>query len=745
VSLPDEPQLFDEPSRPGAIINRRITLVRSEEGCAVMCGGLVLHAWAPDDRPGERVAMFSIVSSGLATRRDVARAFSVHENTVQRLVRGGLSAVLPGRPGPKRKSKLTPEVLERIAEGRRRGLNGPAIQRWLRAEYGIVISPSSVFAAVQQMSRAEVEQSTLVSDEVVAPEPEASADAESKPVESELPQMDPVAWEAAVHDAPVVLPEADHGRYMGLTLYYPALAAIGLVSAARETLRLRWSERFGVRAVVLTLFFLSLLRKTTLESAKHLRRLEFGAVVGSGRAPCVKTLRRKLSELGDLGAAVAFGRQLARRWVESAVVSTAVLYVDGHAKVYSGKRRLAEIWNPQRRMPLPGVIEYFVGDQRGRPMLTVSDAVSPSLARSLPRVVRAVREVTGDRPLTLVFDRGGYDGKLFTWLGQEHIDFVTYQRGGVTLPADRFQRRETRFEGCRVRFLLAEDSVTVAGSGPWRRIVMRTPDGHQTPILTSLPEKVGAVRVACLMFARWRQENFFRYMRQHHGLDTLVSNAWRDDSEQSIANPERKRLSREIAVLRAGAQRLRMELGTSVLENGAALARRGEVLRQLADIDTEIASLVLRRRIAPQFVTVAVAGGVREVMNLERKHLVDQIKIAAYNAEEWLLERLERHYRNPDDIRDLLRAFAELPGSIRTTHDCVMVTLHPPDTPAHRAALRGLCDELNAAPRPVPRHRATRPLRRQPPPIRAGCMRPHVQSPEFAFDTQSPGASRKGA
>lgn len=191
-------------------------------------------------------------------------------------------------------------------------------------------------------------------------------------------------------------------------------------------------------------------------------------------------------------------------------------------------------------------------------------------------------------------------------------------------------------------------------------------------------------------------ENFFRYMRQHHGLDTLVSNAWRDDSQQTIANPERKRLTREIAAQRAAALRLRTELGTSVLEDRAALARRQAVQRQLADLGTEIASLALRRRIAPPFVTVAQAGGVREVMELERKHLVDHVKVAAYNAEEWLLERLERHYRNPNDIRDLLRAFAELPGSIHTTHTGVAVTLDPPDTPAHRVALRGLCDDLNA-------------------------------------------------
>ena len=683
--------------RPGAIINKRLTLVRGDGRCAVMSGSMPLHVWDEGDHLAERVSMISLVTSGLATRRDLAPAFGVHENTVQRAVRGGLVSVMPAKRGPKGKSKLVPEVLTWIAEARRRGLTAGQIHRWLQTDHGVVVSRSSVFSALQQLASSEVEQVSAELIEATVPpaaEPRELAEGAS---EAELPAVGHIERKTAVSDAPVVLPHVEHGQYMGLTLYYPALAAIGLLSAAHATLRLRCAERFGVRAVVLTLCFLSLLRKTTLESAKHLRRLEFGAVVGSGRAPCVKTLRRKLSELGGLSRSVEFGRALAQRWIESAIVTTAVLYVDGHAKVYSGKRRLEEVWNPQRRMPLPGVVEYFVGDQRGRPLLTVNDAVSPSLARSLPRVVRAVREVIGDRPLTLVFDRGGFDGKLFTWLGEQHIDFITYQRGDVALPAERFRRREARFEGKRIRFAIAEDTVTVGGSGPWRRIVGCTADGHQTPILTSLPEGVGAARIACLMFARWRQENFFRYMRQHHGLDTLVSNAWRDASQTIIPNPERKRLSRCIAAQRAAAQQLRAELGTRLLEDSSATAARRDVARRLADIDTEIAALRLQRRIAPQTVTVAAAGRVREVMELERKHLVDQVKIAAYNAEEWLLEQLERHYHNPNDTRDLLRAFAELPGSIRTTHDAVVVTLEPPDTPAHRAALRGLCTDLNDA------------------------------------------------
>ena len=38
-------------------------------------------------------------------------------------------------------------------------------------------------------------------------------------------------------------------------------------------------------------------------------------------------------------------------------------------------------------------------------------------------------------------------------------------------------------------------------------------NGHQTPILTSRRD-LGAAHVAYRMFDRWRQENFFKYLRE---------------------------------------------------------------------------------------------------------------------------------------------------------------------------------------------------------------------------------------
>ena len=99
----------------------------------------------------------------------------------------------------------------------------------------------------------------------------------------------------------------------------------------------------------------------------------------------------------------------------------------------------------------------------------------------------------------------------------------------------QFRRRECRFEGRLVRMQLAEDQVRVGRSGPWRRIVVRTKTGHQTPVLTSLADPAPA-KIACLMFARWRQENFFKYSREHHGLDQLLGYAWAEaDGTRNLA------------------------------------------------------------------------------------------------------------------------------------------------------------------------------------------------------------------
>ncbi|MGC8474083.1 MAG: putative transposase [Candidatus Dormibacteria bacterium] len=693
--------MFELPPLLGQLINRQLTLVRSEGQSAVFCGSTPLYRWDSEDKVAERLVIVSLAESGLAKHRHLGRAFAVHENTVARSVRraqaGGMVALVPAKRGPKGPSKVSAEVLAEIDRGRAEGLRLVQIQQLVRESLGVEISRSYLSRVVR---RAEEAAQGVLTELEVEPDKAALAQETSAPATAPKPQLGEM--EAAAFEPPAVVPEVARGRYMGTALYYPALEVMGLVEVAKKCFRLPNSELFGVRAVTLTLFFLSLLSQTTVEAAKHLRRFEFGPVLGAGRAPAVKTLRRKLAELVQQDSAGLFQELLAKRWVEQAVVATAYLYVDGHMKAYSGKRKLAECWNSQRRMPLPGVLTHFVNDLQGRPLLFVTEEANVTLAKAMPRVVQEIRKVLGDRSFTVIFDRGGYEGELFTWLRQEEIDFITYQPGEPHLPRERFSRHETRFEGKKVRLWIAEDQVSIAKSGPWRRIVVRTQNGHQTPILTSLTHMPPA-RVALLMFARWRQENFFKYMKEHLGLDQLLGYASEEaDGSRLVPNPKRHQVDRELKGKRQALAKLRAELGQAVLDeprdshrtaHGLKVAQKGQV-KQMRQLEAEIADLLEQRSALLTHVPLSEAGS-REVMRLEQKAIFDRIKMTAYNAEEWLLERLASHYPNAHDIRLLLRSFAELSGEIRSTAQGVVVTLDPPDTPQHRRALQGLCADLS--------------------------------------------------
>lgn len=724
AAVAEYPALFEISSGPGRAIGKRLTLCESGGRRAVLLGSTAIHVYDVADKAMESACMAMLSRAGLASDVDIAAAFGVHRNTVGRVVarfeRDGLAGVVGAKRGPKGPSKVTPAVMEIVAA--HASVSPRDLRERIRQGTGVELSVAYVYELAVAYRANQLELALVQAggpdgpggaaedhvggyrDDVEADDVEAVGGDDGEVLD---PQDGDRGGDGSVagFDPEPILPAGVSGRYMGLALYYPALAAVGLVDVARSLFRLPRSERFGVRATMVTLFFMTVLSATTLEAAKHLRRAEFGAMVGSGRAPCVKTLRRKLAELVDQAAAGELGVRLARRWVDAGIVATAYLYIDGHMKAYTGKRKLQEVWNSQRRMPLPGVESYFVGDAQGRPILFLTEEISTNLAKAMPRIVEVIRQVIGDRPFTVIFDRGGYDGKLFAWLDSQKISFITYQRGNPKLDPARFVRRECRFEGRRVRFMIAADEVKVAKTGPWRRVVIRTKDGHQTPILTNLGPHVGAARIASLMFARWRQENLFKYMGAHHGLDQIISYGCDPaDVETLISNPERKRLDRLIADKRKHLAALRADLGDALLDepkagrsaHGLKVAQAGAV-RRLRSLESEIASLAAARKAAPTKVPLSDAAQRLDVMRHEHKAIVDRIKISAYNAEEWLLDRLVVHYSNPHDVRGLLRSFAELSGHIETTRDGILVTLDPPDTPIHRRALQGLIDDLNTS------------------------------------------------
>ena len=161
--------------------------------------------------------------------------------------------------------------------------------------------------------------------------------------------------------------------------------------------------------------------------------------------------------------------------------------------------------------------------------MVITAAPSQSLAAELARLLPDLRALIGpDRRCTVVFDRGGYSPTVFTEIITAGFDLLTYLQGAWSRsPLDTFQVVEfTAPDGTAATYKLAERPIDLPVPGrhatasqdastlTLRLIVRRSPNGHQTPILTNRTD-LPAAQIAYRMAARWRQANYFKYAREH--------------------------------------------------------------------------------------------------------------------------------------------------------------------------------------------------------------------------------------
>lgn len=670
--------------------------------------------YLPGDAASQRFAAACLALAGVAPKTKIADAFGYHRNYVAKLVARlegqGLEGMLEGKRGPRGPHKLHAYIRRRARELRRQGLSLQAIVRQLQQEWGISVTHTSVrrmVAGVEvrgnegqvslegtwplALPLRMVETTPSAVPKTTLPQQSVEAAPEEPPKVERATDVTPEAMELP---QPVVK-EGEEFSGAGGFLFYPALAALGLVEVFGKVYHKLASRCYGLREVVLALFFLWVMRFRSVEAFKGARRRDFGCLIGARRSPSVKTLRRKLEELVEQKQGHGLVMEMARRYAEGDIVELGVLYADGHMKPYYGSRSLGDVWSPQRRLPVPGLQQYFVNDREGRPLFFLTAQPQKTLTQILPKLVEHIRSVIGEQEFTLVFDRGGYSPKVFRVLRENKVHIITYRRKPFApYPASVFSQKACQFKGKPQKFNLYDETVHLKGFGPLRNIAVLRDNGRQTHILTSDP-KTEATLIACLMFNRWGQENFFKYMMEHYCLDALQGYGAEDVVEEVlVANPQRRALDDEIRKLRSEIKGTKEEIG-GMMAKRASRAQLKSLRERLALMEEQLSALRKQRRQLPTKVPLSQTDKKLEGLDLEKKTVVDTIKMAAYNAEEWLLERLDRYYDDPRDIRQVLRILSGLRGHLWLRNDQLVVDLTPPEIPKYCRALLGLCAELN--------------------------------------------------
>jgi transposase len=753
---PEQADLFPfqdpSPSTGTVAISARSTLRTKAGERVVLVLGIPIAHFAVGDRMAEGYAMVTLADEGWADQIEIAHAFGCSTRTVRRMQRrfdkGGLCAL--GRsPGfPKGLRRASAARSRRVHDLKAKGLSNRAIAQRVGITENAVRKlllrlgwkPPEVRQADLPLQGAHPNLSAFSTPSTAASMPTTQEMAAGAPIQHATPQLvaapcahpnlsasstdeplpftcdtDPAdrrmdrlfAFLGLLDDAAPLFRSGSRIPRAGVLLAVPSLVHSGVFHCTRDIYGSIGPAFYGLRTTVLALLLLALLRIKRPEALKEHAPDDLGRLLGLDRAPEVKTLRRKLTRLAALGCATSFGRALAERRVAAHGAALGFLYVDGHVRVYHGKRTIPKAHVARMRIALPATSDYWVNDAVGEPLFVITAEANAGMVKMLQPVLDEVRQLVGTRPITIVFDRGGWSPRLFQKIVAQGFDILTYRKGRFRrLPKRCFHERAARINGIDLRYVLADQKIRLLGGRLRLRQVTRlSENGHQTPIITSRDD-LEDFEVAFRMFERWRQENFFKYMREEYALDALVDYQVQDaDPAREVPNPRWNEIDSQVREARAQAGRLALQYGFEAFTNMESVRKtmRGFKIanasqgRQIQAAMQRLADLEARRTAVPRRVPVqdVVVGQVVKLAT-ERKHLTNLLKMVAYQAEGDLLRLLTPHYKRVDDEgRTLIQSALASAADLRVTDTELRVTLAPLSSAHRTRAIAALCDQLN--------------------------------------------------
>jgi transposase len=727
-------------------INARCSLRTEADQRVIVVVGLPVHHYRAEDEVAEAYAMVFLVESGFAQQTDVARAFGWSVRTVRRFQKryahGGMAALSREVGWRRGRRRISGKRLRTIETLKSKGMSNRAIAHRMGVTENAIrklVGPSkpaesaqlalpAIPTAAEKTAASKIPSATRNSEDGDRPTrsaeektedcdpvtaPEAANDDEPVPMSLDRDASDrtldrQLAYLGLLDDAAPLFRQGSSVPGAGVLLALPCLVESGLLRISRKLYGEMGPAFYGLRTTLLTLLLMALLRIKRPEHLKEKDPAAFGRLLGLDRAPEVKTLRRRLTRLAAQHCAEQLGAELARVRVDQRGHLMGFLYVDGHVRAYHGQRSItSNAYVARRHLAMPATTDYWINDSSGDPLLVITGEVDAALTKAMPRLLREVREVVGERRVTIVFDRGGWSPQLFAAMIKSGFDVLTYRKGRCRrINERRFIRRRAKLDGRWVDYLLHDEPVRfLKGRVRLRQVTRLCEGGHQTNVITSRWD-LRDIELAYRMFERWRQENFFKYMREEFLLDALVDYQIEpEDPTRTVPNPERRALDKEIRAARTDLAKLEREFGAAAANNAEqrrptmrgfkiAHSRLGKQLRKAR---ARVSRLFDQRCNVPKRVEIRDLNE-RTVVKLatERKHLTDIIKMVAYQAESDLLALMRPHYARVDqEGRTLLHELFATAGDIRVSDSELNLTLAPLSSPHRTHAAQALCEILD--------------------------------------------------
>lgn len=389
-------------------------------------------------------------------------------------------------------------------------------------------------------------------------------------------------------------------------------------------------------------------------------------------------------------------------------------YYDPHTKHYTGAQTILKGWCPKAKGIGKVMHMDFIHTHQGHPLFIEHADNFNDLRERFSHTIKDFRRMMGwtdTLDLTFVIDRGIFKIDLFAHLrDKHHVHIVTWEKGYEKGQWDSSQKTgEFVLRRPKNSSTYLKDYHFQYRDRPWlkdtsiRQIIVRATNPNnrtiEVSVLASDPQR-DAKWIITAIFSRWLQENDFKYLDTHFGINQITSYAVLSYKKLQGFVEDKQVKSGKLKALEKARDTLKQQLGR-LLVNQCIRIRQGSA--QQAKIDT------LKNQLTE--ITIEIQANRDKVSRLEelidnefsrldtrRKSLMDVIKITARNMFYTRLYPFRKLYDNLRDDHVILRNLSRSVGFVLLGSQTVEVTLLP--TMQYPAAIRihiqRFLDQLNA-------------------------------------------------
>ena len=574
------------------------------------------------------------------------------------------------------------------------GLSGECLRpllKSLRAELRHEVSePARPSGSENRETACECVLETSASSPVpMPPEPLAVAPTAGPP--PEIRKESPVVPESAPGAAVSLC------HHLGVLLFSAVLLGVEKEVAASGWLLKQWLATLLLGAVNI--------EQTKLLDFEDLRRL-------LGRT--LRSLFPQRSQLTELAAGTTATRLLSFNAQLVGAAQQRDFYFDPHTKHYTGMQNVLKGWCARIRWADKVMHSDFFHLAAGQPVyLECADNyqdMRERFAALLPRFRQALG-LPAQAVVTCVIDRGIFSHEVFAKaLAAPDYHLITWEKNFKPEPWDpqkcsgqyALERTRNHAQDKRVyRFeYLDQDWVK---NPKMRQLIVRAsnPQGStiQVAILTDDRQRA-APQILYLMFNRWTQENDFKYLDEHWGINQITSYAsvayerLKDQVEQKqIKSGEYKALELKTAQLKSQLSKLLLsqhQHPRKSAQRTERIAALTQDLKQAQQAQAQTQKEVSRLEVLLQQQTVR--------LDTRNKRLLDSLKLIARNAFYQALQPFKAAYNNYRDDHELFRNLTQADGLLVESAERVEAYLLPTVNypPAIEKIVNDLLAQFNA-------------------------------------------------